>query len=218
VSAAFDLFTCLSTVHVLRPLPSRAAVSTYREFRGEPALWLVRGPRFTRLPDAPAPSKPEITAKPRGSHEASDWDRHIGALSRLAEGHGSLDEVQRDIAHDRQALGHVASPWPSAPAPRYRKERSKLEPKPPTFTPDELQRAAAMIDAKCRGFLIERAWIELRNPPGKCLPTDSLEVLAQRAIWRAERTVKEDACRFKYRAKSFDEWTFGPYINEESDT
>jgi hypothetical protein len=162
-----------------------------------PVAWLSLaswwGPSFVRLPYIEPRT---ITARPRGTHDSPDWNRHVGALLRLAEGRGSLLEVQLARAHERKALGCEQN---LSRSKRHRPERDKPEPTPPTFTPDELQRASAMIDAKCAGPLAECAWRELRSPPRKCKPAQSLEVRVQRAIWRAERTMRDDGCRHARR-------------------
>ena len=81
-------------------------------------------------------------------------------------------------------------------------------PPPPEFTAEQLGEAAVVIEAMCqklnataehRRSVVERAWIELKSPPLRCKPTDSLEVKARRAFYRAERELREDACAGKRR-------------------
>jgi hypothetical protein len=203
MSAAFDLTDALARARREPPFTLRtvapgewslcADLAPMLEFREECRRADPRpAPRFVRLPYIEPRT---ITARPRGAHDAPEWTRHAGALLRLANGRGSLLDVRAAMAHERKALEYAPSPWPSPPSKRYRAEREKCEPTPPTFTADELKHASAMIDAKCAGPLAECAWCELRNPPRKCKPADSLEVRVRRAIWRAERTMRDDGCR-----------------------
>ncbi len=160
---------------------------------------VVCASNFRIVPPPTVRAKP-FTARPRGSRDAPEWTRYATALARWFDGRTTAKELTRAIAYERSAL-LVSGPFAGfeKPSPRDRPTNQQSAPKPPIFTKDELKAASEMIEKKCKGPLIERAWYELRSPPKRCLPTNSFKMKVKRAIYRAERVLRNDACRFAWR-------------------
>ncbi len=205
----------LGTPALPLPRPALALIENHNATPNEapperPSVVALRvepsAPRFTRLPYIEPRT---ITARPRGGSGSSEWTRNATALERWFEGRTGSIEIRRAMAHNLSAIHRIPSPLPVqclGNSPRHRPERApKPKPEPPRFTTQELAEAATMIEAKCKGPLAERAWLELKHPPKRCLRADSLKMKVQRAIQRAERRLRDDACARKRRGTLPDE-------------